>query len=82
MQGGKTQKKSTMQQISKLWNPTYEIFATYEIGRGKELLQDRELISCRITNLLNGQFQLVKFSQVAFELAKSTYNLRYLRIDS
>ena len=38
MQGGKTQKKSTMQQISKLWNPTYKIFATYEIGRGKESL--------------------------------------------
>ena len=46
MQGGKTQKKSTMQQIRKLWNPTCEIFATCEIEKGKESLQDRELMSC------------------------------------
>ena len=77
MQGRKSQKKSTIQQFRKLWNPTCEI------GRGKESLQDRELISCRtISQLVKPQFQLAKFSQVVFELAKSTYNLRYLRTDS
>ena len=47
MQGGKTQKKSTMQQIRKLWNPTCEIFVTCEIEKGKESLQYKELMSYR-----------------------------------
>ena len=42
MQGRKAQKKSTIQQFRKLWNPTCEIFATCEIRRRKESLQDRE----------------------------------------
>ena len=77
MQERKSQKESTIQQFRKLWNPTCEI------GRGKESLQDREVISCRtISQLAKPQFQLAKISQVAFELVKSTYNLRYLRTDS
>ena len=76
MQKRKSQKKSTIQQFRKLWNLTCEIFATCEMGRGKESLQDRELISCRTTS------QLTKFSQVTFELAKSACNLRYLRTNS
>ena len=52
MQGGKAQKKSTMQQFRKLWNPTCEIFATCEIEKGKESLQDGELMSCRIISQL------------------------------
>ena len=61
MKGRKAQKNSTIQQFRKLWNPTCEIFVTCEIGRGKESLQDRELISCRtISQLAKPQFQLAK----------------------
>ena len=61
MQERKLQKESTIQQFHEWWNPTCEI------GRGKESLRDRELISCRIiSQLAKPQFQLAKFSQVAF----------------
>ena len=61
MQGRKAHKKSTIQQFRKLWNSTCKIFATCKIGKGKESLQDRELISCRtISQLAKPQFQLAK----------------------
>ena len=69
MQGRKSQKKSTIQQFRKLWNPTCEIFATCKIEEERNCCRTESwLVAGQFCNLRNHNFNLQNFCKLRLNL--------------